>query len=35
MTTKLLKVCLAIHFGSVKKYSHKRKSITGTGKLDP
>ena len=35
MSVKLTKVCLAIHFANVKKLSQKRRSVTGTAKIDP
>lgn len=35
MSIKLTKVCLAIHFANVKKLAAKRKSVTGSAKLDP
>lgn len=34
MSVKLTKVCLAIHFANVKKLSQKRRSVTGTTKID-
>lgn len=33
MTNKLIKVSLAIHFANFKKFSQKRKSVTGQVKL--
>lgn len=32
MASKLIKVCLAIHYANTKKFSHKRKSLTGSTK---
>lgn len=34
LTIKLIKVCLAIHFANVKRLSVKRRSVTGTTKID-
>lgn len=34
LTIKLIKVCLAMHFANVKRLASKRKSVTGTSKID-